>query len=100
MEDFVSFIRDEIQRKGFKTAFGVQLFCRKHNIKIRCFNCKAITPTKIKERNIALNVYKNHFCLFSKANTISFNKAIEELKIKFKVIDNFLSDKHVRSFIN
>ena len=44
-------------------------------------------------------MYKNHFCLNRKSNAISFNKAIEELKLNFKVVNNVISDKHVKSFI-
>ena len=41
---------------------------------------------------------KNHFCLIWKSNDISFNKATEELKLNFKVVDNVFSDEHVKSF--
>ena len=51
------------------------------------------------ERDLALYMYKNHFCLTWKANAISFKKAIEELKLNFQVVDCVISDKHVKSFI-
>ena len=44
-------------------------------------------------------IYKNHFCLICKSNGISFDEAIKELKDNFKVVDNVISDKHVKSFI-
>ena len=34
-----------------------------------------------------------------KSNGVSFEKAITELKDNFKVVDNVISDKHVKSFI-
>ena len=44
-------------------------------------------------------MHKNHFCLVCKSQGVSFNKAIEELKLNFKVVDIVISDKHVKSFI-
>ena len=50
------------------------------------------------QREISLFIYVNHFCLNWKSTGISSNKAIEELKTNFKVVDNVLSDKPVKSF--
>ena len=44
-------------------------------------------------------IYNNHFCLIWKSDGITFEKAITELKDNFKVVDNVISDKHVKSFI-
>ena len=44
-------------------------------------------------------MYKNHFCPIWKSQGIAYNKAIEELKLTFKVVNNVISDKHVESFI-
>ena len=43
-------------------------------------------------------IQNNHFCLIWKSNGISFDKT-KELKDNFKVVDNVISDKHVKSFI-
>ena len=45
-------------------------------------------------------MYKNHFCLTWKSNGISFNKPIDELKPNFTVVDNDISHKHFKSFLN
>ena len=37
--------------------------------------------------------------MFWKSNGVSFNPATEELKVNFKVVDNVISDKHVKSFV-
>ena len=45
-------------------------------------------------------IYNNHFCLYWKSNGTSFNQVIEdELKPNFKVVDNIISDKHFKSFV-
>ena len=59
-----------------------------------------MNPRNITQRNTSLFKYNIHFCLIRKSNNISFNQVIEdELKPNFKVVDNVLSDKHVKSFI-
>ena len=65
----------------------------------RCFDGTRINPRNITQRNTALFIYNNHFCLIRKSNSISFSQAIEELKNDFKVVDNVISDKHGKSFI-
>ena len=44
-------------------------------------------------------MYENRSGLVWKPNAISFKKAIEDVKLNFKVVDNVISDKHVTSFI-
>ena len=45
-------------------------------------------------------MYKNHFFSIWRSQIISFNQAIEDLKLNKKIDDNVLSDKHVKSFVN
>ena len=45
-----------------------------------------------------LSVYRNQFCLIKKTNGRSFNKTIEMLKLNFRVVDNVITDTHVKSF--
>ena len=81
------------------TSARMQRFCKKYDINIACFDGKRINPGKITQRNSSLIIYNNHFCLVRKSFGISSNQAIEELKLKFKVFDNVLSDKHIKSFV-
>ena len=62
------------------TSAAVQPFCEKRIINIYCFDGSRINTRKTTERNIAFHTYNNHFCLLSKSNGFSFNKANEELK--------------------
>ena len=99
-EEFLTSIRTEKYRSGVMTSARIQPFCRKHNINIDCFGGLRLSPRIITERDTALKIHKNHFCLIGKSQEFSFNKAIQgELKSNFKVVDNVISDKHVRSFI-
>ena len=62
------------------TSATIQPICRKHNINIGCYDGFRVCPRKNTERNIALYMHKNHFCLSWKSDAISFNKVKEELK--------------------
>ena len=77
-----------------------QPFCRKYNINIGCFVGTRINPRNITERDTALEIHKIFFCSFWKSKGFSFNQAIEdELKPSFKVVDNVITDKLVKSLI-
>ena len=82
------------------TSARIQQLCRKNNINIGCSDGTRIYPRNFTLRNTSLFIYINHFCLIWKSQNISFNQVIEnELRPNFKVVDNVISDKHVRSFI-
>ena len=99
-EEFLNFIRTEQRRSNVMTSARIQPFCRKYNINIGCFDGMRINPRNITQRNTALKIHNNHFCLIWKSDNVSFNQVIEdELKPNFKVVDNVVSDKHVESFI-
>ena len=82
------------------TSARIQPFCRKYKIYIGCFDGTTINPRNITRGNTALKKQKNHFCLLWKSDGVSFDKAIKELKDKFKVIDNIISHKHVRALLS
>ena len=75
-------------------------FCRKHIVNIVCFNGKDITRRNITEGNIALFMYKKHFCLKWKSNGNFFKKVLEELNIKFKVIVFFYLISMLKVLLN
>ena len=99
-EEFLTFIRSEQRRSNVMTSARVGSFCRKHNINIGCCDGTRINPRNITQRNTALKLHNNHFCLIWKSDRIIFNQVIEkELKPNFKNDDNFITDKHVKGFI-
>ena len=99
-EEFLTFIRSEQRRSNVMTSARVGSFCRKYNINIGCSDGTRINPSNITQRDTALKIHNNHFCLIWKSDTVSFNQVIEnELKPNFKVVDNVISDRHVKGFI-
>ena len=81
------------------TSARIKPFFKKYNIDIGCFDGTRINPRNLTQRNTSLFIYNNHFCLIWKSDGICFEKAITELKDNLKVVDNVISDKHVKSFI-
>ena len=99
-EEFLTFIRSEQRTSNVMTSATVGSFCRKYNININCFDGTRINPRNITQRDTALKIHNNHFCLIWKSENISFKQLKEnESQPNFKVVDNVLSDKHVKSFI-
>ena len=99
-EEFLTFIQPETYRSGVMTSARIQPFCRNYIFNIGCFDGTRIKPGNITERNTSLFKHRNHFCVIWTPNVIRFNQAIEnELKPKVKVVDNVISDKHVKKFM-
>ena len=79
------------------TSARIKPFCRKRKINIGCFDGTRINPRNNTQRGTALKKHNNHFCLIWKSTVISFNQVLEdESKPNFKVVDNIISDKHVK----
>ena len=100
-EEFLNLIRTEQRKSNVMTTAGIQPFCWKTNINIGCFLGTRRNPRNITERNVALKIHNNQFCLIWNSQNNSFDQAIEnELKPNFKFVDNVISDKHVKSYFN
>ena len=73
----------------------IQPFCRANNINLGYYNNDRVFPRTVTNRDTALYLYNNHFCLISKTQNVSFNQAINELKNKFKKFDNYTTEENV-----
>ena len=62
------------------TMARIQPFCRANNINFGYFDGKIVFPRTVTERNKALKLYINHFCVLWKSQGVSFNQAIEDSK--------------------
>ena len=79
------------------TKARIQPFYRANNIILGHYNEDNVFPRSVAEKNIALFLYNNHFCLIWKSEGVSFNQTIKELKDKFKIVDNFITAENVKS---
>ena len=99
-QEVLAFIRREQRRSNVMTSARSQPFCRKNNINVGCYDGFRVCPRNNAERNRALYVYKKQFCFNWETPNIGFKKAIEDkLEPNFKVVDNIVSHKHVKSFV-
>ena len=79
------------------TKARIQPFARANNNSIGYFDGERVFPRSVTNRDSALYSYNNHFCLIWKSQGFSFNQAIGELKNKFKMIDNYITEENVNS---
>ena len=79
------------------TKARIQPFCRANNNNLGYYDGERVFLRSVTERNNALYLYKNHFCLLWKSQGVSFNQAVQELKINFKIVDNYITEEIANS---
>ena len=96
-QKYLDFIRSEQRRSNIITKARIQPICRANNIDLGYYNDDRVFPRSVTNRDRALYLYNNHFCLIWKSQSVCFNQAIEELKDNFKMIDNYVTEENVNS---
>ena len=96
-QQYLDFIRNEKRRSNIMTKARIQPFCRANNINLGYYINDRVFPRSVMNRDSALYLYNNHFCLIWKSQGVSLNQAIQELKKNFKVVDNYITDENVNS---
>ena len=80
------------------TKASIQPFCRANNINLGYYNDDRVFPRSVTNRDSALYLYNNHFCLIWKSENVSFNQAIIELKQNFELVDNYITEEIVNCY--
>ena len=96
-QQYLNFIRSEQRRSNIMTKARLQPFCRANNINLGYFDGERVFPRSVTDRNNALYLYQNHFCLIWKSEGVSFIRAFKELKEIFETVDNFITEENVNS---
>ena len=96
-QEHLDFIRNEKRRSNIMTKARIQPFCKSNNIDLGYYNDDRVFPRTVTNRDRALYLYNNHFCLIWKSQSVSFNQAFQELKNNFKIFDNYLTEENVKS---
>ena len=96
-DKYLEFIRNEKRRSNIMTKARIQPFCRANKINLGYYDGNGVYPRSVTNRNSALYLYNNHFCLIRKSQGVSFNQAIQELKANFKMVDNYITEENVTS---
>ena len=96
-QQYLDFIRNEKRRSKMMTKARIQPFCQANNIISGYYNEDRVFPRSVTERNIALYLHNNHFCLVWKSENNNFKQAIEELNDNFELVDIYITDENVNS---
>ena len=96
-QQYLEFIRSEQRRSNIMTKARIQPFCRANNINLGYYNDDRVFPRTVTNRDSALYLFSNHFCLIWKSEGKSFKDAIQEIKDNFKIVDNYITEENVNS---
>ena len=96
-QQYLDFIRSEQRGSSIMTKARIQPFCRANNINLGYYNKDRVFPRSVTNRDSALFLFNNHFCVIWKSEGVSFKQAIKELKDDFKLVDNFITEENVKS---
>ena len=96
-QQYLEFIRNEKKRSNIMTKARIQPFCRENNINLGYWDGERVLPRSVTNRDNALFLFNNHFCLIWRSKGVSFNQAIKELKDNFKLDDNYITEENVNS---
>ena len=96
----LDFIRSEQRRSNIMAKARIQPFCGANNISLGYYNDGRVFPRSVTNRDRALYLYNNHFCLIWKSQRFSFNQAFQELKKNFKKVDKYITEENVTSHFN
>ena len=94
---YLDFIRNEKRRSNIMTKARIQPFCRANNINLGYWDGGRVFPRSVTNRDNALFLFNNHFCVIWKSENVSFKQAIRELEENFKIVDNFITEENVTS---
>ena len=91
------FNRNEKRRSKIMTEAKFQPFCRVKKYILGYYDETSVFPRSVTDKNNALFLYNNHFCLKWKSEKVSFNQANEELEQNFKKVDSYITEENVKS---
>ena len=97
-EQYLDFIRNEKRRSNIMTKARIQPFCRANNINLGYYNEDRVFPRNVTNRDSALFLFNNHFCVIWKSESVSFKQAIKELKDNLKIVDKYITEENVTSY--
>ena len=95
-QQYLDFISEGDRRKNVMTLARIQPFVKKNGIEIEYFNGKEVLPRSVKERKKCLYLHNNHFCCIWGD---SLKKAVEELQVNFKLVNNFVNCYFVNKYV-
>ena len=77
------------------TQARIQPFRSAYNFNIGYYSGQDFFSRIVTDRNKALFLYINRFCLMGKSKGANFNEAVEEVKSKIKIFDNQIKNDNI-----
>ena len=77
------------------TKAGIQPFSRANNTNLGYFDGIVVFPRSVTERNNAMFLHDNHFCLIWKSEKVSLSQAMKELKDDFNIVDIYITEQNI-----
>ena len=96
-DKYLDFIRNESRRSSIMTKARIQPFCRANIIDIGYYNDDRVFPRTVTNRDSALYLHNNHFCVIWKTERVGFNRAVRELKDNLQIVNNYITEENVNS---
>ena len=96
-QQYLDFIRNKKRRSNIMTEARTQPFCKSNNISLGYYKEDRVFPRSVTNRDSALLLFNNQFCLIWKCEGVSFNQAVTELNDNFKLIDDYITEENVKS---
>ena len=94
-QHYLGFITNEKRRSTIMTMARIQPFRRANNFILGSFDGTRVFSRSVTDRNFALILRNNHFCLLWKSERVSFHQTIRELKHNFKIVNNYITEENV-----
>ena len=79
------------------TKARIQTFCRANNNNLGYYEGERIFRSSVTDKNNALFLVNNHFCLIWKSEGVSFKQAIKELNDIFKIVETYTTEENIKS---
>ena len=96
-QEYLDFIRNEKRRSNIMTMARFQLCLKKLDIDLGCYNGERVFPRTVTNRDSALYLHNNPFCLIWESQNVSYNQTLKELKDNFKIVGNYITEENVKS---
>ena len=78
------------------TKGRIQPFCRANNNNLGYYNEDRVFLRSVTNRDGALFLFNNQFCVIWKSEGVGFKQTFKELKDNFKIVDNCITEENVK----
>ena len=100
--EYFEFIKSYKRRKNVMTQCRIPQFCKRYKIDVGIYilNSERISPQTVKQKNICVYIYKNHYGVIWKKNREDSSlNGVQEIENNFKYVKNKINEKNLKQRI-